>query len=93
LRKVLFEVPVAMIVKGAVFWLETPCRLEEAERFGEILCSKCKPSKKKAEQTKSADEPAPLFTPKCGGDMFLRNVELLPNYRVLQLRRQFSAEV
>jgi hypothetical protein len=62
-------------MKGMVFWFVTPCSSEKSRRFGGTYC------------LRRIFLLGSLFKPEYGGDMFLRNVKLFPNYNSITTQK------
>jgi hypothetical protein len=65
------EVPTAVTMTNAEFWVVKPCSSERSRDSAGFLRDL-------------------LFCPEVGRDIFLRNVELYPNYTTLQHRNPYS---
>jgi hypothetical protein len=96
------QVTTAVTMKGAVFWgfwVVSPCSSEKARHFGGTPYLHLQgPKVSQARNERISLPPASfgyllglLFEPEAGGEIFLRNVEVSPNYTALQHRRPYSS--
>jgi hypothetical protein len=87
-----FDVLTAVPMKSTLFWLVTLCSSERVGRFGATFHLHLQAGK----QQKQANKLSAgflldfLFDSEVGEGMFLRNVDLSPNYVALQLKRPCS---
>jgi hypothetical protein len=85
-------------MSSTVFWVVTPCSSKRVGRFGATyhLHLKDRRVNQARKQQKHANKLSAgflldfLFDPEVGEYMFLRNVDLSPNYMALQLERPCS---
>jgi hypothetical protein len=83
---------VTSLYEDTVFWVVTPRNLEESSTFWRSISLLSAESKNKSRCQKETGALLAtrmllglLFDPEDGGDTFLRNVRLFPNYTTLQL--------
>jgi hypothetical protein len=91
-----FEVLTAVTVVSMIFWVVTLCSSEKVRHFGgtchlHFRINEQETSRSWWRLASAGFLLGLLFDPEVGSDMFLRNVELPPNYIALQPRRQFPS--
>jgi hypothetical protein len=84
-------------MKSTIFWVITPCITEIVSRTAEkyllqLQGKKVNQTRKRQKQEAAYFMPELLFDPEDGSDTFFRNVELSPNYTVLQRRSSHDSQ-